>query len=124
MPEEPPEETDDIAYVERGAFIVKPTWKFLEWINSLEAPPEEESSVFRHTIYLMEGTDCFDAANTVEWLDAYYPDIAALEFAAWWEVEEDWPPIRSMSDFLQYFECTPSETVIDLTTDLPIYGAP
>ena len=58
-----------------------------------------------------------DARSTTDLLEAYYLDIAASEFGSWWTDEQDWPPIRSLNDFFEYFECAPSETVVDLAAD-------
>jgi hypothetical protein len=122
MPDESlPMPEEGIALVDRGAFVVRPTWKFAEWVRSLEDPPEDDSLIFRHSVYLVEGTDLFDAESTVSWLETFHLDIAAHEFDLWWTAEDDWPPIRGLSDFFQYFECVPTETVVDLSADLPVY---
>jgi hypothetical protein len=114
MPEVP---DDDFVYIDRCALIVRPTWKFAEWVNSLDGGNFEETDVMIQTVYLVEFEESLDAAATADLLDYYYLDIAASEFGAWWTDEADWPPLRSLNDFFQYFECHPSETVIDLAAD-------
>lgn len=110
------DETDDeFVYIDRCAFVVRPTWKFIEWVNGLDTVPIEDESQFQiQTVYLVEFAESLDIATTADLLDAYFADIAASEFGAWWTDENDWPPVRSLNEFFQYFECTPSETVIDL----------
>ncbi len=116
MPEEDYE--DDFVYIDRCALLVRPTWKFAEWLNSLDTEPvEDETEIFIQTVYLVDFVERLDAAATTSVLEAYHLDIAASEFGAWWTDEQDWPPIRSLNDFFQYFECTPSETVIDLAAE-------
>jgi len=113
-----PVDPEEFIFVDRCALIVKPTWKFAEWVNQLEAEPlREDESVYHQTVYLVEEVDRFDAATTTTILESCYLDIAANEFAAWWTMEEDWPPIRNLNDFFQFFECTPSEMVVDLVGD-------
>lgn len=106
---------EDFIYIDRCALLVRPTWKFAEWLGQLDdAPLIDERSIFIQTVYLVDFVDQIDATNAVTLLEAYYLDIAASEFAAWWTEEDDWPVLRGLDDFFQYFECTPSETVIDL----------
>jgi hypothetical protein len=114
MPEAPDEE---FVYIDRCALIVRPTWKFAEWVNSLDGGNYEETDVMIQTVYLVEFEEPLDATTTADLLDYYFPDIAASEFGAWWADEQDWPAVRSLNDFFQYFECHPSETVIDLARD-------
>ncbi len=110
--------TDDFVYIDRCALLVRPTWKFAEWLRSLDdAPPVDERSVFIQTVYLVEYVDQIDAPTAVSLLEAYFLDIASSEFGAWWTDENDWPILRNLDDFFQYFECAPSETVIDLAAD-------
>ncbi len=112
MTDDPAEE---FVHIDRCALVVRPTWKFAEWVNSLDAEPiEDETEIQIHTVYLVEYAESLDIATTADLLDSYFVEIAASEFGAWWTDESDWPPIRSLNDFFQYFECTPSETVIDL----------
>lgn len=106
---------EEFVYIDRCALIVRPTWKFAEWLRSLEETPAiDERSIFIQTVYLVEYVDQIDAPTAVSLLEAYYLDIAASEFGAWWTDESDWPILRHLDDFFQYFECAPSETVIDL----------
>jgi len=111
MPEIP---DDDFVYIDRCALIVRPTWKFAEWVNSLDGGNLAETDVMIQTVYLVEFEESLDAVTTADLLDRYLLDIAANEFGAWWTDETDWPPLRNINDFFQYFECHPSETVIDL----------
>jgi hypothetical protein len=112
------EPEDDFVYIDRCALVVRPTWKFAEWVNSLDGELyHEDQEILISTVYLVDFTDRLDAAATTDWLEAYYLDIAVSEFAAWWTEERDWPAIRNLNDFFQYFECAPSETVIDLAAD-------
>lgn len=109
---------DDFVYIDRCALAVRPTWKFAHWLNGLDALPiPDETEIFVQTTYLVDFVEQLDAHATADLLDLYFLDIAASEFGAWWTEESDWPPIRNVADFLQYFECIPSETVIDLAAD-------
>jgi len=114
MPEIPEE---DFVYIDRCALVVRPTWKFVEWVNALDGSNFEETDVMIQTVYLVDFEDSLDAASTAGLLEFYYSDIAASEFGSWWTNEADWPVLRSLNDFFQFFECHPSETVIDLATD-------
>ncbi len=121
MPEE--DLPDDFVYIDRCALIVRPTWKFAEWVNSLDIDPiEDDTEIFIQTVYLVDFVDRLDAPSTTAVLEAYFYDIAASEFGAWWTDERDWPPIRTLNDFFQYFECQPSETVIDLAAEEDFSG--
>jgi len=109
---------EEFVYIDRCALIVRPTWKFAEWLRTLDADPiRDDTSVFIQNVYLVEFVDQLDATATTAVLEVYYLDIAASEFGAWWTDEQDWPAIRNLNDFFQYFECAPSETVIDLAAD-------
>lgn len=121
MPEE--DLPDDFVYIDRCALIVRPTWKFAEWVNSLDIDLiEDDTEIFIQTVYLVDFVDRLDAPSTTAVLEAYFYDIAASEFGAWWTDERDWPPIRTLNDFFQYFECQPSETVIDLAAEEDFSG--
>ncbi len=123
MPEDLNEEFDDdfddeFVYIDRCALVVRPTWKFAEWVRGLDAQQQYgDEDILITTVYLVEFADRLDAAATAAWLEAYYVDIAVSEFSAWWEDERDWPVVRGVNEFFQYFECIPSETVIDLAAD-------
>lgn len=108
---------DDLVYIDRCAFVVRPTWKFAEWLNQFDEPIADENQVFIQTVYLVDFHEQLDLATTADLLDQYFIEIAASEFAAWWTDEQDWPQIRNLQDFFEYFECSPSETVIDLAVD-------
>ncbi|HRQ89329.1 MAG TPA: hypothetical protein PLA50_11055 [Bacteroidia bacterium] len=113
---------EDFVYIDRCALVVRPTWKFAEWLNSLDTDPvEDETEIFINTVYLVDFIEGLDVTATTAVLEAYHLDIAASEFGAWWTDESDWPAIRNLNDFLQYFECVPSETVIDLAADSDDY---
>jgi|APTNR8051073442_1049403.scaffolds.fasta_scaffold14081_2 hypothetical protein len=109
---------EEFVYIDRCAFVVRPTWKFAAWLNQLDSDPvEDENQIFIQTVYLVDFNERLDARTTTDLLEAYYLDIATSEFGSWWTDEQDWPPIRSLNDFFEYFECAPTETVIDLAAD-------
>ncbi len=104
--------------IDRCALIVRPTWRFVEWLKNLdEEVMPDENSIYTQTVYLVADPGAFDAAGTAATLEACFPDIASNEFASWWTDEFEWPVIENLSDFFEYFECTPSEMVIDLAED-------
>jgi hypothetical protein len=109
---------EEFSFIDRCALVVRPTWKFVEWLNQLDTDPiEDEASVYISTVYLVEEVDRMDALGTAALLDAHFPSIAANEFEAWWTEPNDWPPIRTINEFFQYFEVLASETVVDLLSD-------
>lgn len=109
---------DDFDYIDRCALIVRPTWKLVEWINSLsEDDHSSNAEAFSETVYLVDYKDGLDVTSVADLLKANYLDIAISEFSSWWTDPSDWPAIRSLEDFFQYFDYTPSETVIDLCGD-------
>ncbi len=110
--------SEDYCYIDRCALVVRPTWKFVEWLNQLDCDPvEDETSVYLHTVYLVEEIDQMDALGTTALLEIHFPNIAASEFGAWWTEPNDWPTVRTLQDFFQYFEVSASETVVDLLSD-------
>ena len=112
MPEE------DFCFIDRCALVVRPTWKFVEWITKLDPEPiENESSILINTVYLVEVVDSMDVLGTAALLDAHFPSIAANEFEAWLTDPKDWPAIRSVNEFFQYFEVIASDSVVDLLAD-------
>ena len=36
---------EDFVYIDRCAFIVRPTWKFAAWLNQLDSDPVEDLSL-------------------------------------------------------------------------------
>ena len=109
---------EDFTFIDRCALIVRPTWKFVEWLNQLnDDSMGEDPGVFTDTVYLVEEIDRMDAAGTAALLEVHFPDIATNEFGSWWTHEPDWPPMPSLNDFFQYFECSTSEMVLDLLSE-------
>jgi len=110
--------SESLSFIDRSALIVRPTWRFVEWLKQLdEEEMPDENSVYTQTVYLVPDPGAFDAAGTAAALEACFFDIASNEFAGWWTNEDDWPTISTLGDFFQYFECSPSEMVIDLAED-------
>jgi hypothetical protein len=109
---------EDFTFIDRCALVIRPTWKFVEWLNQLEEEAmSEDPGVFTQTVYLVEEIDRMDATGTAALLEAHFPSIASNEFGSWWTNEADWPPMRHLNDFFQYFECTTSEMVVDLLSE-------
>lgn len=106
---------EDSAFIDRFAIAVRPTWKFLEWVNGIDDDSAyDESAVLIQSIYLVQEMDTFDLETITTLMSHYYQGIASNEFAAWSLDMNDWPLIRNLDEFFQYFECVPSDTVIDL----------
>lgn len=110
--------SEDFCFIDRCALIVRPTWKFAEWLNDLNVdPPAEDNDIFTQAVYLVEEIDRMDVVGTAAVLEAHFLSIAANEFESWWGERNDWPPIRTLNDFFQYFECSTSEMVVDLLSE-------
>lgn len=100
----------------RSSVIVRPKKPFLDWVNSFEGSdlsPEDFKK--DQTLYLIpEYLDDLDAHQI---LKRFYNFIFEMELEGWCLDEEKWPPIRTLSVFLEWFTVEFQSMVIDLCGD-------
>lgn len=102
-----------ITTLNRNAVVVRPTQKLWEWLRSLDGSPAGEYVEDEPTIYLITEQEAEDAA--VSALKGHWRKIADAEFEAWWVEPGDWPKISNLKGFQEYFTCSYTEIVHDLS---------
>ena len=108
--------------VNRSVMVVKPKQPFLEWLNSLDNDDEmnltlEELQIDSTAYLVPEFETSEDQAEIVVWSHKY---VFEEELMAWYTFEEEWPPIRDLDTFLEWFEVDFHSTVVDLDLELPL----
>ncbi len=105
-------------FLNRDAYLVKPKKKYADWIRYVDETSKDESdeSLLKEsgTIYLLEELDSGSSDEAEAELSKYWRKIAASEFDTWWTNEDDWPRLKSIADFDEYFDSTYVEMVHDL----------
>ena len=108
--------------VNRSVMVVKPKQPFLDWLNSLDNDDEmnltlEELQIDSTAYLVPEFQTSEDQAEIVVWSHKY---VFEEELMAWYTFEEEWPPIRDLDTFLEWFEVDFHSTVVDLDLELPL----
>ncbi len=102
--------------INRIAIHLRPKEKFLEWARTLDGDQEFDGmdlEGFCNTYLLDEAMDSGRVAIRKH-LAKYWKRIAIEEFSAWWQGEEDWPVLKTIKDFEEFFIWGYSEIVCDL----------
>ena len=111
---DPPGGADKIFLLDRDAFVIKPTSRFLTWLESLDSGLQPVPDEISPTIYMTKELPSSEPEVVARCLARLWPRIAEEEFNAWWTDPADWPEIHGLPEFFEYFECTRVEMVFDL----------
>ncbi|HSH49595.1 MAG TPA: hypothetical protein VK991_13520 [Halomonas sp.] len=107
----------------RSALSVRPTQRFVDWINGLEPTTGDDDLAIadverESTVYLIPEMD------SPESLDAFvrerYSDILETELRAWEEDERQWPDVLDWALFERFLRYEHSYLAIDLDDDTPL----
>ncbi len=100
--------------VNRSILIVRAKQPFLEWLRSLPDPAnitlDEVNS--DNTAYLIQDYKSDDEREKI--LTHCYDLVFEDQLAGWWRDETDWPEIRDMETFKEWFDIEFHSLVIDL----------
>lgn len=102
-------------WINRAALIVRPRQPYLDWAASLdeEAPELSRELVKRVSVYLV-GEDPKEQAETAP-LENYFERIFEMEFEAWSQDEQQWPPTPwTLAMFHEWFEAVGESLIVDL----------
>ena len=106
--------------INRALITLKPKKKYLDWARSVGDGKEVDEVKMEDfcNAYLIGEIDSSEKGEIRKNLGKYWREIAAEEFEAWWMLEDDWPELRSIKDFEEYFDWTFTELVMDLLDDV------
>lgn len=98
----------------RSAFLVRPKAPFVRWANSLDAAgPQFTEAMRRETeVYLVPDLENDPRGTRV--LQMVYPAIFEYELDAWHTDPKDWPEVRDLATFREWFDVEFVEMVTDL----------
>jgi len=97
--------------VNRGYFLVQPKQAYIDWVNTFENDIElslkydDEPSVYMIT------EDFIDDEPLIK---QHFKNVFANELNAITENEEDWPEVRTLEVFLEWFNVRLGSMVFDL----------
>lgn len=100
----------------RSAIIIFPRKPFVEWAKLYnESPPEDlEQRLEEKHVYLIEWT--FEE-EIVDALESYYTKIFEYELLSWNTYKDDWPQNRVYETFIQWFDVSLCDEIVDLETE-------
>lgn len=109
-----------LPFLNRDAYLVKPTKKFADWLRHVDetTEPRDADDLLGSpgTIYLFGELDTGERAEAEVAMRKHWKKIAASEFEGWWTNEADWPRLKSIADFDEYFDWVYVEMVNDLSS--------
>lgn len=105
----------------RSAVLVVPKESFCDWLQS-KAPADDPESLKSEiqenpNVYLIDEVDGPVAEAVKEAMEKCFVEIAMHEFFSWWSDENDWPVLRNLEEFEQYFSWRCHELVVDVSSD-------
>lgn len=104
--------------INRSAVIVTPTKKYIQWVRGLdwEEPFGVSDKQIKEAanVYLVEEAMTGTKEEVRHIMEQNYLEIAMEEFSAWWQVDEDWPLLKSLEDFEKFFHWKLNEMVLNL----------
>ena len=110
-------------FINRSLILVHPNEKYIEWLKSTDPKHvEEDARTIREdepTAYLLDDRETGDPKEVDILLGKHWCDIAQEEFSNWYNSPEDWPEMKNLADFKEYFDIQAVEMVFDLL-DEPI----
>lgn len=106
--------------INRCAVTVRAKQPFLDWLEglpdmldmTLEEVNEDPS------VYLLPEVD--DLADQEDLLAGFYDLIFEEELVGWWTEEDDWPQVRTLGLFMEWFEVEFHSMIVDLVEDEPL----
>ena len=103
--------------INRAALVVRPRQPYLDWAASVdaEAPEHAKALLNRVSVYLV-AEDPKGQEETSP-LENYYEEIFELELAAWYTDEDQWPKLRTLALFHEWFEAVGESLVVDLESN-------
>lgn len=100
----------------RSAIIVFPKKPFVEWAMLYnESPPEDlEQRLEENHVYLIE---CTFGEEIVDVLESYYIRIFEYELLSWNTYKNEWPQNRVYETFIEWFDVSLCDEIVDLETE-------
>ena len=103
--------------INRSLLIVRAKQRFLDWLNSLPDPAitalDEVNS--DSTVYLVQDFESDDEREKV--LAHCYDLILEDQLSGWWTDKRDWPEIRDLETFKEWFDVESHSVVRDLLNE-------
>ena len=101
----------------RSAITLKPRQPYADWAKSLrepgEAPVKLASLRSEVTVHLVE--EIVDPDHFLKILEFEYEDMFREQLSGWSRDDSQWPEIRDLQMFLDWFEVEWGSMVFDLT---------
>ena len=105
----------------RSAVTITPTPRFVDWAQTI-APTSDPEALRKElqedpSIYLIDEVDFPDPETVQQAIEKSFLEIAMHEFFSWWTCEDDWPVLKSLSEFENYFSWKYHGLVVDVSDD-------
>jgi len=100
----------------RSALFVTPKSPFKKWASQYNEEPgsDLEDRLNEKHVYLI---DLIYGEDLRHILEPYYPHIFEYELLTWNRIRNEWPENRDLDLFLQWFDVTFCDDVLDLETE-------
>ena len=98
--------------INRNAFAVRIKQPYLDWAATLDDSGVLPDLAGEPSIYLVP--ECHNEAEALELLPQIYKSIFQAELLAWHTEPSQWPDIRSLRTFSDWFELTFVSMIEDL----------
>ena len=108
-------------FVESSAVSVRPTIRFLDWLNQLNQNEENnielnlEQIRSNSNIYLIPEQDTPE--EVIAYIDEHFETIFLAELSSWSLNEDEYPQNRTLQMFWEFFDIEVHDTVCDLSDD-------
>lgn len=96
-----------MAAINRSALILRPNRPFLDWVNSLPLKEGEKRYTLQQvrddpTVYLVPD---YDFISDIErWVFEEFDTFFKDQLVGWWTKESDWPQMRTLAMFKDWFD--------------------
>ena len=105
--------------INRSAIVVRAKRPFLDWLRKLPEPVELDLTLDRinrePTVYLLPSYD--DNHDREQLLTRFHDMIFEAELAEWWVNEADWPLVRDLYAFKEWFDVAFHSAIADLVDE-------
>jgi len=100
----------------RSAIIVYPRKPYIEWARTYNESPVEtlEQRLNEKHVYLI---DWSYEEEIIDALAPYYQKIFEYELLIWNSYKNEWPQTRTYETFIEWFDVTLCDEIVDMAVD-------
>ena len=106
--------------INRCAVTVRAKQPFMDWLTALPDPVKPTLELVNQdpSVYLLPEVD--DLSEQEDLLAEFYDLIFEEELVGWWRVEDDWPQVRTLGLFMEWFDIEFHSMILDLVEEEPL----